>query len=95
MFAFIGRRRKRPLAGKDFVKHKAKRINVAPRADFFSFKLLRSHVRRSAAPDISPLNLVGDAGQTKIGNHHLPAAIEHNVRRLQIAMQDAFGVRGR
>ena len=46
---------------------------------------------RTSAPSISPAS----TGEAEIGEQHLAARVEHDVGRLQIAMQDALLVRGR
>ena len=82
------------LAGENFVEHQAERIDVALHRDFFAGQLLRRHVGRSAVANLFAGDFVGQRGQAEIGDHHVAAAVEHDVGRFQIAMQNTFGVRG-
>ena len=38
--------------------------------------------------------ITGERGQTEVRDAHLPAAVDHDVGRLEIAMQHAAFVRG-
>ena len=40
------------------------------------------------------MNLIGDSGQSEVGDHHLTASIEHDVRGFQVAVKHALGVCG-
>jgi hypothetical protein len=86
--------RERSLAREHFIQHQPERINVAAHGHFFSSQLFRRHVRRSAAAHLRASDIVGHSRQTKIRDHDLASSIEHDVGRLQIAMQNAFGVSG-
>ena len=90
--SFAGDFRERPLAREHFIQHQAQRINVAAHGDFFSGQLFGRHVGRSAAAHFVAADVVGDSRQAKIGDHDLAAAVEHDVGRLQVAMQNALGV---
>jgi len=55
-------------------------------------ELLRRLVRRRAR-DLAAAVVVDETGESEIGDADLPPAIEHHVRRLQVAMEDAAIVR--
>ena len=85
---------KRALASEDFVEHQAQRIDIALHGDFASGELLGRHVGGRSVADLVAGNFVGERGQAKVGDHHLAAAVEHDIGWFQIAMEDALGVRG-
>ena len=60
--------------------------------DFFPGQLFGSHVGGSAAANFVAADIVGDPGETEVGDHNLAAPVEHNVGRFQIAVQYALGV---
>jgi hypothetical protein len=57
--------------------------------------LLRRHIGRRAGANIPELHFLRQHRQAEIGDAHLAAAVDHDVGRLQIAMQHAAIVRGR
>src|SRR5262249_61076075 len=72
------------------VEHEAERVDVAPWRDLAACELLGRHVgRRAGAKD-----LARGAGQAEIRDPDLAAAVEHDVRGLEIAVDDAPVVRG-
>ena len=80
----------RALAGEELVEDEAERVDVAARRDLAAGELLGRHVGRRAGAD----RFTGDAGEAEVGDADLAAAVEHDVRRLEIAMDDAALVRG-
>ncbi len=80
------------LPGEDLVKQQPQRVNIALHRDFGARQLLRRHVGRSAAAHVA-LQLLGQPREPEIHDDHLAAAIDHHIRRFQIAMQDALFVR--
>ena len=84
--------RERLSAGENFVEDQSKRINVAADGGFALGELFRGHVSGRAGGDV--VGAVHAAGDSKIGDANLAAAIEHDVGGLQIAMKDAFVMGG-
>ena len=84
----------RQLTGEDFIQHQAERVNIALDGDLFTGQLLRRHVGRSAVADFGTFDFSGQPGESEIGEEHLAAAIQHDVRGLQVAVEDALLVRG-
>ena len=82
------------LAGEDFVQHQAQRVDVAALGDFVAGQLLRCHVGRGAVADLRAVQLIGQRGQAEVHDQHLATPVDHDVGRLKIAMQNAFGMRG-
>jgi len=99
---------KRGSAGRYFVKHRSQREDVAGSVGRVSPNLLGRHVgerpqnrprrrfhgggHRQASHTVR--NRRTDAGQSEIQDLHLTVSREKNVFRLQIAVDDAFRVRG-
>ena len=80
------RRGKRAAAREELIDDEAQRKDVAPGGDLASEELLGRHVRRRARTDIlDPPN----RGQAEVHHAHSAGAVEHDVGRLQIAMDDA------
>ena len=80
------RRGERASAGEELVEHEAERVDVAPRRHFAAEKLLGRHVGGRAGPDVFD---GADRGEPEVHQADLAAAVEHHVRRLQIAVQHA------
>jgi hypothetical protein len=76
------------LAAAAPVRRAYRRGNVAAPRDFFTRQLLRSHVGRRASPQIALLELLGQAGQPEVGDLGPSAAVDHDVGRLQIAVEN-------
>ena len=78
-----------PLAGEHLIQHQPKRIQIALQRHLAPGKLLGRHVGRRPATHIAG-DLFGKASQSKI--HHVKRAVgvDHHVRWLQIAMQNAL-----
>ena len=96
-------------AGDHFVEHRAKREDVGARVALFPFELLWSHVLKSAENRAFGGERVRDRGQGRVaprGRRSLrnfgqaeieqfgPGAGEHDVARLEVAMNHALAVRG-
>ena len=79
----------RALPGEQLVEHETERVDVAARGHLAAGELLGRHVGRRAGAQ----RFAGDAGQAEVGDPDLAAAVEHDVRRLEIAMDDAAIVR--
>jgi hypothetical protein len=79
------------LAGEQLEEHESERIDVAALRHFLARELFRRHVRRRAGADV--VDRADHSGQTEVGDADLPIAVDHHVRRLQIAMQHAAFVR--
>jgi hypothetical protein len=82
------------LSREQLVQQQPQRVDVAPDGDFCPRKLLGRHVRRRTAADVA-LQLPAETRQPKIHDKDLAAAIDHDVGRLQVAVQHAFFVRRR
>ena len=81
----------RAPAGEELVEHEAERVDVAPRRDLAAGELLGRHVgRRAGAQRLRRPT----RRQAEVGDADPAAAVEHDVRRLQIAMEHAAVVRG-
>ena len=100
--------RKALLPGDHFVQHQAERKNVRPPVEVFRARLLGRHVRQRAHRGAGRAQLqlllrprcvaIGaqfrlHLGQAKIENLRVAALGDENIRRLDIAVNDAFGVR--
>src|ERR1019366_8200225 len=73
-------------------EHQAKRVDVALHRDFSSGELLGRHVGRGAVANLFARDFVGERGKAEISYNDVASAVEHDVGRLQIAMQNALGV---
>src|SRR5205814_10040856 len=82
----------RPPAREHLVEDDSKRIQVGSDRSTGAGQLLRSHIRRRAALGAF-VKLTCYAGEPEICDPDLPLRINHDVRWLQIAMQNAFVVR--
>ena len=80
----------RAPAGEHLVEHEAERVQVAARRDFLPRELFRRHVRgRSRTQEFARR-----AREAEIGDADPAGAVEHDVRRLEVAVDDAAVVRG-
>ena len=97
---------KRLLAGGHFVEHDAQRKQVAALVQFLAPRLLRRHVNRRSRNHAHRgqrifqrllfRSLVARRfGQTKIEDFGLPALRHKDIGGLDVAVNDAFGVRSR
>ena len=80
----------RALAGEDLVEHQPERVDVAARCDLAARQLLRRHVGGRAGPD----RFAREARESEIGQPDLAGAVEHDVRGLEVAVDDVALVRG-
>ena len=85
-------RLERPPAREELVEHQAERVDVAPHRDLAARELLGRHVGRRAGADVLH---VAHGRQAEVHDADLAGAVEHDVGRLQVAMQDAALVRRR
>jgi len=71
------------LAGEELVHHEAERVDVALDRRRLAGELLRRHVsgRARAGADVP-----GEARQAKVRDAQLAVLVEHQVRRLEIAV---------
>ena len=85
-------REKRRLARQQFVERGAERVDVVRHLGLVPHHLLRAHVgrrARTAGLRGNPGHAVGDAaGNAKVGNLEVAVRIQHQVGRLQIAVDD-------
>ncbi|HEV7428635.1 MAG TPA: hypothetical protein VGQ46_19945 [Thermoanaerobaculia bacterium] len=56
--------------------------------------MFRRHVRGCAGDDVAVCRVLAGHGEAEVGDARLAAAVDHDVGRLEIAMQDPFRVRG-
>ena len=80
------------LAGEHLVEHEAERVQVALHRHRAARELLGRHVGRRAGPRVRAV--VGRPGDAEVGEAHVPLAVDHHVRRLEVAVQHAPLVRG-
>ena len=81
------------LAREHLVEHEAEREQVALHRHRPARQLLGRHVGRRAGPRVRPV--VGRPRDAEIGEAHVPLAVDHHVRRLEVAVQHATFVRRR
>ncbi len=82
------------LAREHLIKHQAEGVDVAALAGLAACKLLGSHVCRRALAGVDAGDAAGERGQPEIGDQHLAASVDHDVAGFEVAVQDAFFVRG-
>ena len=82
----------RSLARENFIEDQPQRINVAAGGYFSPPQLFGRHVGWGAAANLRPADVIGHSRQAKVGDHHLASSIEHDIGRLQVAMENALGV---
>jgi len=80
------------FTSENFVQNQAQRINVTAPRYFPAGSLLGRHVGRRSAANVH--YFTGYARQAEVGDTQLALPVEHDVTRLQIAVQHAFIVRG-
>ena len=85
---------KHALASEKLVKDKSERENVRLRGECPADNLLRGHVRWRPRNRFCLAVLRGH-GESEIGEASMPATVDHDIGRLQIAMQDSLVVRCR
>src|ERR1700694_2287995 len=84
----------RPLACEDLVEYKPERVNVAFRRHFAACEWFGRHVGGRAGACVGAFDFRDQAGETEIRDAHATASVQHNIRGLQVAMNDAALVRG-
>ena len=78
-------------AGEDLEQHQAEREDVAALRDVLARELLGRHVGGRAGSDVG--EAAGEAGQAEVGDADAAFRVEHDVGRLEIAVQHAAVVR--
>ena len=79
------------LAGEQLVEHQAERVEVALHRHLAPRQLLRRHVGRRAAADCRARRARSTrAASPKSVMRHLAAAVDHDVGRLEVAVQHAL-----
>lgn len=93
---FRDRPLKRPTAAEQFVKYDSQAVDVGGRADRLAVSagLFRRHVGRRphdlpAVTDLSVARVL-PAGETEVHDHRFALAVDHDVRGLEVAMDDPF-----
>jgi hypothetical protein len=81
------------LPGEHLVQHESQRIEIAAHRHFPPRELLWGHIGRRAAANFTLLHLPSKGGKPEIRYEHLPAAVDHDVGRLEVTVQHAFVVR--
>jgi hypothetical protein len=82
-------------AREQLVQDEAQGVDVAAGRRFAPSQLLGRHVRRSAAADIGRVQLLfRHRGEPEVHDSDFAVAVDHDVARLEIPVQDAPGVRG-
>jgi hypothetical protein len=84
----------RSPSGEDLMENQPQGIEIAPHRHFATFGLFGCHVGRRTAPDIGTGDLVCEIGETEIHNVDPALAVDHDVGRFQVPMQDTHRVRG-
>src|SRR5437773_3045582 len=77
--------------GEDLIEDQSERVEVRPYCDLTAGTLLGRHVRRSAG-HLAAVSFISKRGEAEVGDARGPAAIDHHVGRLQIAMDDSQAV---
>jgi hypothetical protein len=78
------------VSREELVQHEAERVDVAARRDFRAGELLGRHVGRRAGAERFPRR----ARKAEVGDADAAVAVQHDVRRLEVAVHDAAVVRG-
>src|SRR5262249_36822790 len=80
------------LAGKQLVNARAYRVDIIQMRAALALQLLRTHVSKRPAPATRHRDhaerVAQAAGDPKVGHFELAALIDHQIRRLQIPMDD-------
>src|SRR5262249_25075947 len=92
---FTLRTRERPLACEQLVQDQPQRVNVGSESYFLGGELLWGLIDRRAGAGIGGGQILGRRGQSEVGEPDLATAVEHDVGRLQVAVQEALVVDGR
>src|SRR5262249_1106297 len=67
--------------------HKPERVNVAPRRHFLAGPLLRRHVGRRPAPDLTALHVPGERRQAEVRDAHDPDFVAEARERSLVAVR--------
>src|SRR4029077_13405355 len=82
------------LAGENFEEHQPERVEITLNGDLEAGRLLGRHVRGRAGANFFGSDIFGESREAKIGDAHLAAAVEHDVRGFEVAVKDAVFVGG-
>jgi hypothetical protein len=85
----------RSTNGEDFVEHEAERVDVAARRQLPSLELLRRHVFGRAFERRAAAELFQQPGEPEVRDADVPVLVNHHVRGLEVAVDDARLVRRR
>jgi hypothetical protein len=85
--------RKQPASCVELVEHETKRIHIGLLSDSLAGRLFRRHVCGRAG-NLADRPLAAAQRQAEIHDPDPPAAIHHDVRRLEITMQYTTVMRG-
>jgi hypothetical protein len=77
------------------VEHQPESVDVGARRDLPACELLRRHVSGGAPLCLSPTQSFRRGGEPEVRDAGPAPAVEHDVRGLQVAMNDPLNVRGR
>src|SRR5439155_7913608 len=85
----------RPSPREHLVEHEAERVDVGPGRDLLARELLRGHVSGGAPLRLLPAERLRDSRKPEVRDAGSTPAVEHDVGRLQVAVNDPLNVRGR
>ena len=81
------------MPGEQLVHHGAERIQIGMMRELEALHLLGRHVRRTAGDALDARDLrIGDQRDAEVDDAHVGILREHDVRRLDVAMNDAARV---
>ncbi len=81
--------RKRPPVGYEFIENHAQSPDVTTRVGMLATKLFRRHIgERAEEHSRLSFGSVGDAGDAEINDLNNPIRRDHDIRRLDVAMDD-------
>ena len=85
-------RSERSLAREQLVEDEPERVDVAADRDFLARELLGRHVARRARAHLLALDALRETRQAEVGDLGPAPAVDHHVRRLEVAVQDPLPV---
>lgn len=78
------------LPGKQLVEKQSERVDVTAHRNAALRKLLGGHVSGCTGPGVGLGKFIKKPRESKIGDTYLAAAVDHDVCRLEVAVQNAF-----